>query len=83
VQRTGVAIVPVLQPLMYGLAPVGLHTEVVSGRKPVRQLPPPGEEPLPHVLCGWGGGTWPLAVKAERSRAKGGSYFLCFILHIL
>jgi hypothetical protein len=81
-QRTGVAIVPALQPLMYGLEPVGLHTEVVKGKKPVSQLPPPGCEPLPHVLCGSSGGTWPLADAAERSRAMGGSYLFFLITHL-
>jgi|GEM_PF-6459020 len=51
-QRTGVAISPVKQPLRVGVEPVGLQTEGVSGMKPPRQLPPPGWEPWAQVLLG-------------------------------
>lgn len=69
-QLTGVGIKPPLQPLRFGLEPVGLQTEVVKGRIPSRQLPRPGCEPLPHVLIG--PGVWPFAVAPEKSMLSGG-----------
>jgi hypothetical protein len=76
VQRTGVAISPNEQPLVFGLEPVGLQTDGVSGQTPSMQLPVPGWEPLAQVLFGV---IWPWAVAPDRSIALGLSYRLFFI----